>query len=123
MNFDAFFRPLLVASAILLGSIGPVSVYSQNSLTSAFPYQGALTDNNIPATGTYDFIFTLYDASENGNAIGTPSTQNNVTVTNGLFTVPLDFGANAFNGERRWLETRVAHSTSWANTQPSYASP
>jgi hypothetical protein len=41
-------------------------------------------------------------------ALGTTQTKTNVSVTAGLFTIPdLDFGAAAFTGDARWLQTAV----------------
>ena len=80
------------------------------SLGTAFTYQGQLKDNGAPAQGTYRLQFSLWDAAQNGNAVGTSDTQN-VSATKGLFTVMLNatdqFGANAFSGDARWLEIRV----------------
>lgn len=71
---------------------------------TAFTFQGRLTDSGAPANGLYDFQFALRDALTAGNAVGTPLTLNPVGVTNGLFSVTLDFGAGVFNGSARWIE-------------------
>jgi hypothetical protein len=74
--------------------------------TTAFTYQGRLTDGGTPANGTYDLQFTLYNASS--AAIGSPLAREDVTVTNGVFTVQLDFGASVFtNGQASTLEIGV----------------
>jgi hypothetical protein len=39
--------------------------------------------------------------------LGSPITTSPVTVSNGLFTVTLDFGREAFDGNERWLEIGV----------------
>jgi hypothetical protein len=72
---------------------------------TAFNYQGRLNDNGTPANGSYDLSFTLCDAVTNGTAIGT-LTNTATGVTNGLFTVMLDFGG-VFNGSNYWLEIAV----------------
>lgn len=75
---------------------------------SAFTYQGRLQDNGGPATGIYEMRFVLRDAPTGGSQIaGTPAPTGLVGVTNGQFTVTLDFGSAAFNGSPRWLEIGV----------------
>src|SRR5262249_30668873 len=76
-------------------------------LGTTFTYQGRLADGSSPATGRYDLRFMLFDAESAGVQIGATQTTNGVPVTNGLFTVTLDFGAAAFAGDARWLEIRV----------------
>jgi hypothetical protein len=68
--------------------------------TSTFTYQGRLTDSGTPANGTYDLQFKLYDAVTAGALQGSPNTvtKPSVLVTNGVFTVQLDFGPGAFPG-------------------------
>ncbi|HQU83281.1 MAG TPA: hypothetical protein PKY59_09165 [Pyrinomonadaceae bacterium] len=98
---------LLQMAAILL-FLSAFTVFGQ---TTAFTYQGRLTENSSAASGSYSMQFRLYDALTNGNQIG--STQNAlVTVTNGVFRVNLDFGAGVFpTGSSRWLEVQVASTT------------
>jgi hypothetical protein len=77
--------------------------------TTSFTYQGRLSDGSTPAGGVYDMKFRLYDSG--GNAQGSPDTVTldnpGVQVTNGVFTVQLDFGASAFDGSARFLEISV----------------
>lgn len=80
---------------------------STAALGTAFTYQGRLNDGNLPANGLYDFQFGLYDADVAGNRIGNLIASDNVTVTGGIFTLPLDFGSGAFNGGARYLEIAV----------------
>lgn len=76
---------------------------------TAFTYQGQLMTSAGPATGTYNFIFTLYDTNvPPGNIVGGPVTNSGVTITNpGFFTATIDFGS-VFNGSARWLEIAVS---------------
>ncbi len=71
---------------------------------TTFTYQGRLLESGTPADGTYDMRFTLYDAVNNGNVVAGPRTNSSTVVVDGLFTVQLDFGAAAFDGQERWLE-------------------
>src|ERR1035437_5991096 len=73
--------------------------------TTAFTYQGQLSSSNAPANGIYDFRFRLFDAGS--NVVSTPLTKSSVGVTNGLFTVTLNFGASVFDGSDRWLQIAV----------------
>ncbi len=73
-------------------------------LGTAFTYQGHLYDNNNVADGEYDFQFKLYDANVSGNQIGGDVIEADVDVVDGYFTVELDFGGNAFDGNAVWLE-------------------
>lgn len=84
-------------------------VFSGTSLaqTTTFTYQGRLTDSASAANGTYEMQFALYDAASNGSHIGSTITNTNVSVSNGIFSVELDFGASSFPGADRWLEISV----------------
>ena len=93
-----------LAAFIALTMSGLFSVSAQST---AFTYQGRLTGSGTPASGSYDMRFALYDAAAAGNQIGVTLTNSPVLVSNGLFSVSLNFGTNAFNGAARWLEIGV----------------
>lgn len=70
---------------------------------TAFTYQGQLAAGGAPVSGSYDFTFALYNSpATNSGQVGPSLTIPGVGVTNGQFTVVLDFGAN-FPGANRWL--------------------
>jgi len=72
-----------------------------------FSYQGQLTVNGTPAAGNCDLSFSLFSNNNtNSGQVGATLTNLGVGVTNGLFNVTLDFGAN-FPGTRRWLAIGV----------------
>src|SRR5439155_15522960 len=79
-------------------------------LTTAFTYQGRLADGPNLATGKYDLKFQLYNAEAGGVAVTSPLSKDDLLITNGLFTVELDFGASIFTGENYWLEISVRPS-------------
>jgi len=79
----------------------------QAAMGTAFTYQGQLRRDGNLVNGACDFRFTLWDAETGGNQIGPIQDKTNVSVTNGLFTVQLDFGAGAFRGDARWLQIAV----------------
>src|SRR5208337_747183 len=74
---------------------------------TAFTYQGQLQNNGSPASGTYNLTFTLFNTNTSGVAIAGPVTNTAVSVTNGLFTVLIDFGPGMFTGETNWLQIGV----------------
>lgn len=82
---------------------------------STFTYQGQLSSGGSAATGLFDMRFTLFDAANLGNQVGSPITVAPLGVTNGLFTAELTFGAAAFDGNSRWLELSVR-----TNGAPAY---
>ncbi|HEX6293482.1 MAG TPA: hypothetical protein VFZ66_30150 [Herpetosiphonaceae bacterium] len=84
----------------------PAATGTFAATTRAFTYQGRLTNGGVPANGTYDFTFILYDASVGGSQAGPIVTRNDVVVTNGLFNVTLDFG-NIFVGTQYYLDIAV----------------
>jgi hypothetical protein len=78
---------------------------------SAFTYQGQLMESGTPANGVFDYQFRLHaGANPIGLPLGTVLVED-TPASNGLFTVQLDFGANAFNGSPRWLQISVRPGT------------
>lgn len=73
---------------------------------TAFTYQGRLNAGGVPANGVYDFQFGLWSAASGPAQLGSALTSAATAVSNGLFTVTLDFGAN-FPGADRWLDIAV----------------
>lgn len=94
---------LALWSALIL-VLQPATVRAQGT---AFTYQGRLDDSGQPANGLYDFRAQVYNRAtpgEPGDAlVSSTLTFTTVPVTNGLFSLTLDFGAGPFNGEARWL--------------------
>src|SRR5258705_1728058 len=105
----ATFWLLLVLSALVA-----------SAQTTSFTYQGRLTDGGTAATGNYDLQFALFDALSGGAQVGTTQSKPNIAVSAGIFTVQLDFGANAFPGANRWLEisTRLTGAPAFTILSP-----
>ena len=79
-----------------------------------FTYQGRLVDTGVLANGNYELRFRLFADVTGSSQIGTDQTLTPVVVTNGLFTVVLDFGGSAFDGNARWLEIAARQANSSA---------
>jgi len=73
---------------------------------SSFTYQGRLIKNGQPVSGTCDLSLSLWDSVSGGSFLNS-NTFNSIPISNGLFTVQLDYGASAFAGDARWIETAV----------------
>jgi hypothetical protein len=80
----------------------------QADLYTAFTYQGQLEDNGTSASGNYDFQFTLYNVETGGSPLpGTTTiTRTEVPVSQGHFTVQLDFG-DVYENQQLFLEIAV----------------
>jgi hypothetical protein len=86
---------------------GGVTTLAATELSTAFTYQGRLDLSDNPADGAYDLRFIMYDSDSGGSQVGATVTDEDVSVVGGLFSVEIDFGAAAFNGDARWLEIAV----------------
>ncbi len=85
-----------------LGTSFTIGSFSKNNLCSdsgansrLITYQGRLSDGAAAANGVYDLQFQLFNAATGGAARTSLITLEDVTVTNGIFTVQLDLGINA----------------------------
>ncbi|HUD49041.1 MAG TPA: tail fiber domain-containing protein [Candidatus Baltobacteraceae bacterium] len=75
---------------------------------TAFTYQGQLVSGGLPANGSYNLTFSLFNGSAtNSGQVGATITNAAVGVTNGIFTVTLDFGSGVFTGNPIWLAIEV----------------
>src|SRR5687767_4031998 len=113
-------------AAVLLTLFFSLLVADAFAQTTAFSYQGRLTDAGSPANGNYLLQFKLFDAG--GTQIGATISDVTVTATNGVFNTSLDFGAAAFDGADRFLEISVkklpaAPYTVLAPRQPILSAP
>ena len=96
---------LTIAFLIIISSV------SSHGQTATFTFQGRLTDTSMPASGTYQMQFALYDAANAGTQIGSMIENTAVSVSNSTFTVQLNYGAGAFSGAERYLEISVRRNS------------
>lgn len=92
----------------LLAGLASLASFTQAApLGTGFTYQGRLDTSAGAATGRYDFQFSLWTVASGpaqvGNTLSLPATP----VTNGQFTVILDFGTSPWAGDACWLEIAV----------------
>lgn len=116
---------ILAATAFLAHGVSPALAAP---LGTSFTYQGQLTEAGLLANGDFDIRFNLLDDPD--PVIGTllaSDTALNVPVSDGLFSVEIDFG-QVFTGEALWLEIQVRPAGNGAltpllPTQPLTATP
>ena len=86
--------------------IGLSGLTITHALAEPFTYQGQLMEAGVPANGTYDMVFQLADSASGGFALAVDSV-NNVAVTDGVFTVEIDFPSSLMNSSSRWIAITV----------------
>ena len=104
---------LVLLLAVVAGSThaqgpGPGGEVSTQAtlMGTAFTYQGQLNAGGEPVNDDCDMAFRLYDDPNVGSQVGSAIART-VPISDGLFTVGLDFGGDVFIGDARWLEIRV----------------
>ena len=99
---------LIIGLAIVVtaGFAAPMVAPVRTPVGTAFMYQGFITETGSPANGSYEITFKLYDDASTGTQVGSTVTKNTVVVSNGYFTVELDFG-DVFDGTALWVEIGV----------------
>ncbi len=96
-------RLIIVIGLAAVVSLGG-GVYAQGT---GFTYQGRLNSSGSPTSGNYDFRLKLFVDAFGNTQAGSTVLTNGVSVTNGLFSVAIDFGAGMFTGTSYWLEIGV----------------
>ncbi|HEX8264677.1 MAG TPA: hypothetical protein VF596_04580 [Pyrinomonadaceae bacterium] len=93
---------------VLTNTSNPAVARNDQSPCGSITYQGRLTDGSGAANGQYDLRFVAYDALTGGKAQSGVVTIENAQVTNGVFTVQLNFHSS-FNDNfnAKFLEIAV----------------
>lgn len=105
----------LAHSLLLLGS-----AWAQ-PMSPVYVYQGSLNDGGQPFTGTASFTLQVFDAVAGGTPITSVYNYNNFPVTNGLFQINVNMGADVFNDEARYLQLTVNGVTQSPRQLMAYA--
>jgi hypothetical protein len=99
-------RTVLAALLLLFAQAG----YPTTPQSTAFTYQGYLSENSLPANGDFDLTFSLFNDATVGSQVGTTISMPSFHIANGTFTVDLDF-PGVFTGNQLWLEVTVGAET------------
>lgn len=97
----------LLGRGVLWSATDIRPVPAASVISPAFAYQGSLHNSLGAVTGNCDLRISLYTQASGGAIVAGPVALNGVAVQGGLFSVQIDFGATAFTGDNRWLETAV----------------
>jgi len=106
---------------LLVGFLCHCMIVPQLSAQStAFTYQGRLNDGAAPANGLYDIKISLFDSPDPSADFFGSNISSAVSVSNGLFTVVLDFGVGPFRSPNFHLEiaTRRTGETDFVTLTP-----
>lgn len=79
--------------------------------STAFTYQGKLTQGATPVNGLHDLRFRLFDAASGGTQVGVTLCRDDVQVNEGTFTTSIDFGQQFATSAARYLELVVRADT------------
>jgi hypothetical protein len=103
--------PNVAFSAFTLGGSYAIGVLGvDNPITTAFTFQGRLSEAGSPVSGTTDLRFSLFDAPAAGTQIGPTLEVLAYEIVNGEVEVALDFGPTAFSNQARFLEISVRNA-------------
>ncbi len=95
---------LLVLACTIAAGAG---ARGQTPVGTSFTYQGSLDNAGVLVSEHADLRFRLWDSATGGTQSGSTLEATGVDVVQGVFTVQLDFGGSAINGDARWLEIEV----------------
>lgn len=76
------------------------------TVASKISFQGVLKEGGNPVNGARNMVFRLYSDNTCTTQVGSV-TKNNVPVSNGLFSVDLDFPLTQFNGQALWIQVEI----------------
>lgn len=94
-------------SCVMACAIALLAATSSLAQGTAFVYQGRLADRSRSVNGSFDVSFSLFPTATGGTRIGPILSFPATSITNGLFTLSIDFGQGAFDGQDRWIELSV----------------
>lgn len=100
---------ILQCVVAILMVVGGTSASAQVNLESAFTYQGELTENGQEISAQCDFRFGLWSDNNDPNSGFQVGSDLELTapVSNGVFTVELDFQSAIISGFAKWLNIEV----------------
>jgi hypothetical protein len=91
----------VMTAALFLAAFQPGIV----AQTTVMPYERTLNIGGVPANGSYDLRFILYTTQGGAVQVGNPVERLNIDVSNGTYSVDIDFGAMPFTTQTElWVD-------------------
>jgi hypothetical protein len=84
-----------------------LAVPATTALAEPFTFQGFLEDGGTPVNGNANLAFKLFNSETGNNQVGTTITAGGYPVSDGVFSIGLNFAGVMFQDERRWLQVEV----------------
>lgn len=100
-------RTTVLMYVVVLTALNAQATWAQTPLGTEFTFQGQLQAAGGSGVSTADFQCALFDSLNGGTQIGATEVKNNVALSNGNFTLTLEFGGSALNGDARFLQVSV----------------
>ena len=100
--------------------VAPGGTGAQEVVSTRFTYQGRVLHEGTAIDGICDFEFSLWDDPGGGTDLGVVPVFG-VPVSDGYFTVELDYGPGAFTGGARFLQIGVDCGQGFALLEPRQA--
>lgn len=109
LNKSPYLKLTALVTCFLVSSLHSITYAGDILVGPGFTYQGQLEFQGQPANGTFDFLIYLIDEDTFATSNNTIDENfiNNVSVSQGVFTLQLNFDEMAFNGSAYWLDVRV----------------
>ncbi len=100
---------LIIRTAVMVTGLNALTTFGE---PTSFTYQGQLKQQGWPLADLVDMRFTLFTSEAAEASVAGPIVFDGlafpaIQVTNGLFSVELDFGAEAFQQGGQWLQVEV----------------
>lgn len=87
--------------------VGAGEAHIEEIVAGAFSYQGLLTEDDEPVTGSRDMVFRLYSDDVCSSQVGSDIDLPGVQVIDGFFSVEVAVDHGDFDGQRLWLGVEV----------------
>lgn len=105
-SFPAWRAAAVMIACAVLHLVSPTPDAAAQPAAAPIAYQGRLEQGGAPVTQVRDMRFELFSADQGGSPLASVNAPG-VTITGGLFTVPLTFPSGSFESVPRYLQVTL----------------